>query len=88
LRRLLDETDNEVIEACRRGESDAFRAIFDRYKDKVYSIRSAQRERNYPENALPTWKRWKAAWRPQVPSGSGGLPIGLVIRLRMLTKRS
>jgi RNA polymerase sigma-70 factor, ECF subfamily len=35
---VLEETDNDVIEACRRGESDAFRALFERYKDKVYTI--------------------------------------------------
>ncbi len=28
----------DVIEACRRGERDAFRALFEAYKDKVYSI--------------------------------------------------
>jgi RNA polymerase sigma-70 factor (ECF subfamily) len=35
---VLEETDHDVIEACRRGESDAFRALFERYKDKVYTI--------------------------------------------------
>jgi len=30
--------DFEVIEACRRGERDAFRALFETYQDKVYSI--------------------------------------------------
>ena len=35
---VLEEIDKEVIEGCRRGESDAFRALFERYKDKVYSI--------------------------------------------------
>lgn len=28
----------EIIEACRRGDRDAFRALYDAYKDKVYSI--------------------------------------------------
>ena len=28
----------ETIEACRRGEREAFRALYDAYKDKVYSI--------------------------------------------------
>jgi RNA polymerase sigma-70 factor (ECF subfamily) len=28
----------EVIEACRRGERDAFRVLFEAHKDKVYSI--------------------------------------------------
>lgn len=35
-RRELSET--ELIAACRRGESDAFRDLFERYKDRVYSI--------------------------------------------------
>jgi RNA polymerase sigma-70 factor (ECF subfamily) len=35
---VLEETDQGVIEGCRRGESDAFRALFERYKDKVYTI--------------------------------------------------
>src|SRR5437879_6161330 len=28
----------DLIEACRRGERDAFRGLFETYKDKVYSI--------------------------------------------------
>lgn len=28
----------QVIEACQRGERDAFRVLFETYKDKVYSI--------------------------------------------------
>jgi RNA polymerase sigma-70 factor (ECF subfamily) len=28
----------DVIESCRRGDSDAFRALFETYKDRVYSI--------------------------------------------------
>jgi len=28
----------ELVEGCRRGERDAFRALFEAYKDKVYSI--------------------------------------------------
>lgn len=35
---VLEETDNQLIDACRRGESLAFRELFERYKDKVYSI--------------------------------------------------
>ena len=35
---VLEETGNEVVEACQRGEAGAFRALFERYKDKVYSI--------------------------------------------------
>jgi RNA polymerase sigma-70 factor (ECF subfamily) len=29
---------DDVIEACRRGDRDAFRALFEIYKDRVYSI--------------------------------------------------
>src|SRR5271169_2435941 len=29
---------DDVIEACQRGDSDAFRALFEAYKDRVYSI--------------------------------------------------
>ena len=29
---------DDVIEACRRGDRDAFRALFETYKDRVYSI--------------------------------------------------
>jgi len=32
------ETGNELIEGCRRGDPDAFRALFEKYKDTVYSI--------------------------------------------------
>ncbi len=28
----------DVVEACRRGDADAFRALFETYKDRVYSI--------------------------------------------------
>lgn len=35
---VLEETDKDVIEACRRGDTEAFRALFERYKDKVYSV--------------------------------------------------
>jgi RNA polymerase sigma-70 factor, ECF subfamily len=28
----------EIIEACRRGDRDAFRALYEKYKDHVYSI--------------------------------------------------
>lgn len=35
---VLDESDQELIEGCRRGESEAFRALFERHKDKVFSI--------------------------------------------------
>lgn len=32
------ESDKELVAACQRGESEAFRALFERHKDKVYSI--------------------------------------------------
>jgi RNA polymerase sigma-70 factor (ECF subfamily) len=35
---VLEESDHELVEGCRRGESEAFRALFERHKDKVYSI--------------------------------------------------
>src|SRR4026208_725505 len=30
--------DGRIIEACQRGDTDAFRQMFDTYKDRVYSI--------------------------------------------------
>ncbi len=35
---VLEESDKELIEGCQRGDSDAFRELFERHKDKVYSI--------------------------------------------------
>jgi RNA polymerase sigma-70 factor, ECF subfamily len=35
---VLDAHDRDVIEACQRGDADAFRALFEAYKDRVYSI--------------------------------------------------
>ena len=35
---VLEGTDRELIDACRRGERDAFRALFESHKDKIYSI--------------------------------------------------
>ncbi len=32
------EIDAGIIEACRRGDRDAFRALYEAYRDKVYSI--------------------------------------------------
>ena len=34
----LDEISADIIESCRRGDRDAFRALYETYKDKVYSI--------------------------------------------------
>jgi len=35
---VLERSERELVEACQRGERDAFRALFDAYKDHVYSI--------------------------------------------------
>jgi len=35
---VLEGSDRELIEACRRGDYDAFRQLFDTHKDRVYSI--------------------------------------------------
>src|SRR5271170_4695783 len=35
---VLEGNDREVIEACRRGDREAFRALFETYQDRVYSI--------------------------------------------------
>jgi RNA polymerase sigma-70 factor (ECF subfamily) len=35
---VLEQTERELVEACQRGEREAFRALFERHKDKVYSI--------------------------------------------------
>ncbi|HEY1911855.1 MAG TPA: sigma-70 family RNA polymerase sigma factor [Vicinamibacterales bacterium] len=32
------EISGEIIESCRRGDREAFRALYDTYKDRVYSI--------------------------------------------------
>lgn len=34
----LESSERELVEACQRGERDAFRALFEAYKDRVYSI--------------------------------------------------
>ena len=35
---VLEGNGREVIEACQRGDRDAFRALFEAHKDRVYSI--------------------------------------------------
>jgi RNA polymerase sigma-70 factor, ECF subfamily len=35
---VLNGNDRETIEACRNGDPDAFRALFEAYQDKIYSI--------------------------------------------------
>jgi RNA polymerase sigma-70 factor, ECF subfamily len=35
---LSDPEIREIVEGCRRGDREAFRAVYDAYKDKVYSI--------------------------------------------------
>jgi len=34
----LDRPEGELIRACQRGERDAFRALFETYKNRVYSV--------------------------------------------------
>jgi RNA polymerase sigma-70 factor (ECF subfamily) len=35
---VAERSDRELVGACQRGERDAFRALFETYKNKVYSI--------------------------------------------------
>src|ERR1035441_5565296 len=35
---VLEGAERDLIEGCRRGERDAFRALFETYQDKIYSI--------------------------------------------------
>jgi RNA polymerase sigma-70 factor, ECF subfamily len=35
---VVEQSERELVEACRHGEPDAFRSLFERYKDKVYSV--------------------------------------------------
>lgn len=35
---VLDGNDREVVESCQRGDYDAFRALFEAHRDRVYSI--------------------------------------------------
>ena len=35
---VLEHTERELIEGCQRGEREAFRALFEQHKDKVYSV--------------------------------------------------
>ena len=35
---VLDQLDRETIDACREGDQEAFQALFEAYKDRVYSI--------------------------------------------------
>ena len=35
---LLEGTQRDLVEACQRGEREAFRTLFETYKNKVYSI--------------------------------------------------
>jgi RNA polymerase sigma-70 factor (ECF subfamily) len=35
---VLEETGQELIEACRRGDAQALRSLFETHKDRVYSI--------------------------------------------------
>ncbi len=35
---VRESRERELVDACRRGERDAFRALFETYKNKVYSV--------------------------------------------------
>ena len=35
---VAEGTERELVQACQRGERDAFRVLFEQYKNKVYSI--------------------------------------------------
>jgi RNA polymerase sigma-70 factor (ECF subfamily) len=35
---VLEGTERELVAACQRGDRDAFRAVFEQHKDRVYSI--------------------------------------------------
>lgn len=35
---VLESSDREIVEACRRGDQEAFRVLFESYKDRVYSL--------------------------------------------------
>jgi RNA polymerase sigma-70 factor, ECF subfamily len=35
---VLEESEHELVQACQRGERDAFRALFETYKDRIYSV--------------------------------------------------
>jgi len=35
---VLQDTEKQLIEGCRRGDPEAFRALFEKYKDLVYSV--------------------------------------------------
>src|SRR5689334_5715902 len=35
---VLEQSDREVIAACQQGDREAFRTLFERFKDRVYSI--------------------------------------------------
>jgi len=35
---VLERSERELVESCRRGERDGFRELFELYKDKVYSV--------------------------------------------------
>ncbi len=37
-RMVLESSERDLLEACRRGERDAFRALFETYRDRVYSV--------------------------------------------------
>src|ERR1051325_2896846 len=35
---VLEESERELVQACQRGEREAFRSLFEAYKNRVFSI--------------------------------------------------
>ncbi len=46
---LIEDTEQEILEGCRQGDPESFRALFELHKDKVYSV--ALRFSGLPEEA-------------------------------------
>jgi RNA polymerase sigma-70 factor (ECF subfamily) len=38
IRMVAEKSERELLDACRRGDRDAFRALFESYRNKVYSV--------------------------------------------------
>ena len=50
---VLEAAGKELIEGCQRGERDAFRELFERHKNKVYSIALRYRAMSTASAAIP-----------------------------------
>ena len=63
---VLEGSERELIDACRRGERDAFRALFETYKNRVYSValRFAGNQATAMDIAQDTFQGL-AAWKSQ-----------------------